>query len=31
MKHPRFRAGDLDTRFVEQLLEEHKAALAKPA
>jgi acetyl-CoA carboxylase biotin carboxylase subunit len=25
LKHPRFRAGDLDTRFVEQLLKEYEA------
>ena len=24
LKHPRFRAGDLDTRFVEQLLKERE-------
>jgi biotin carboxylase len=31
LKHPRFRAGDLDTRFVEQMLKEHEAARAKKA
>ena len=31
MKHPRFRAGDLDTRFVEELLKEREAALARGA
>ena len=31
LKHPRFRAGDLDTGFVEQLLKEHEAAHAKQA
>jgi acetyl-CoA carboxylase, biotin carboxylase subunit len=29
LKHPRFRAGDLDTRFVEQLLKERESAAAK--
>jgi len=28
LRHPRFRAGDLDTRFVEQLLKEREAAAA---
>ena len=28
LRHPRFRAGDLDTRFVEQLLKEREAAPA---
>ncbi len=28
LKHPRFRAGDLDTGFVEQVLKEHEAARA---
>ena len=31
MRHPRFRAGDLDTRFVEQLLKERELAAAKDA
>jgi len=31
LKHPRFRAGDLDTRFVEQLLKERESAVAKGA
>ncbi|MEO5989977.1 MAG: acetyl-CoA carboxylase biotin carboxylase subunit [Candidatus Eisenbacteria bacterium] len=26
LRHPRFRAGDLDTRFVEELLQEHQPA-----
>ena len=26
LRHPRFLAGDLDTRFVEMLLKEHQAA-----
>jgi len=26
LAHPRFRAGELDTGFVEQLLQEHRAA-----
>ncbi len=29
LKHPRFQAGELDTRFVEQLLKEYEAARAK--
>jgi acetyl-CoA carboxylase biotin carboxylase subunit len=29
MRHPRFRAGDLDTRFVEQLLKEREPVAAK--
>jgi acetyl-CoA carboxylase, biotin carboxylase subunit len=28
LRHPRFRAGDLDTRFVEQLLKERETAAA---
>jgi acetyl-CoA carboxylase biotin carboxylase subunit len=28
LRHPRFRAGDLDTRFVEQLLKERELATA---
>jgi acetyl-CoA carboxylase biotin carboxylase subunit len=28
LRHPRFRSGDLDTRFVEQLLKERQAAAA---
>jgi acetyl-CoA carboxylase biotin carboxylase subunit len=31
LKHPRFRAGELDTGFVEQLLKEHEAARIRPA
>jgi acetyl-CoA carboxylase biotin carboxylase subunit len=31
LRHPRFRAGDLDTRFVEQLLKERELAAAKGA
>ncbi len=31
MSHPRFRDGDLDTRFVDRLLEEREAASAKGA
>lgn len=26
LRHPRFKAGDLDTRFVEELLKEHQPA-----
>ncbi len=26
LRHPRFRAGDIDTRFVEELLQEHQPA-----
>jgi acetyl-CoA carboxylase biotin carboxylase subunit len=31
LRHPRFRAGDLDTRFVEMLLKEQEAASAAKA
>jgi biotin carboxylase len=31
MRHPRFRAGDLDTRFVEELLKERESAVTKGA
>ena len=31
LRHPRFRAGELDTGFVEQLLKEHEAARAAGA
>jgi len=31
LKHPRFQAGDLDTRFVEQLLKEHEAERTRQA